>query len=150
MKWLWRNTFSFNTQLVKFRCLSNLICGFSHLMPVWILFCGHFWKLQNWLQNSWSYLGKEQFSWKEIPFTLPTEGVLVMLDNTSGFIDLLKNDVHCSFSISIHGIRDSEKNPKEVCVPWKSPTLREPESQMNISLISLLGNSRRRETRLYK
>ena len=46
--------------------------------------------------------------------TLPIEGVLVMFENTSGFMDLLKNDVHSSFSSSIHGIRNFEKNPKEV------------------------------------
>ena len=37
-----------------------------------------------------------------------------MLVNTSGFMDLLKNDVHSSFSSSIHGIRNFEKNLKEV------------------------------------
>ena len=46
--------------------------------------------------------------------TLPIEGVLVMLENTSGFVDLLKNDVHSSSFSSIHGIRNFEKNPKEV------------------------------------
>ena len=42
-----------------------------------------------------------------------------MLVNTSGFMDLLKNDVHSSFSSSIHGIRNFEKNLKEVseCPP---------------------------------
>lgn len=77
-----------------------------------------------------SYFAKKEFNWKKIPSTLPVEGVSVMLDNTFGFVGLLKTDVHSPFFISIHGIKDSEKNPKGVFVyvPSKSSTLGEPES----------------------
>lgn len=114
----------------NYRCLSDLIFGFSHIMHVLISFCGlfFFWKLQNWLLLN-RYFAKKKFKWKKIPFTLPVEGVSVMLENTSGFVSLLKNDVRCSFSVSIHGIRDSEKNPQSlVYVPCKPSTLGEPES----------------------
>lgn len=37
---------------------------------------------------------------KRMSSTLPIEGVFVMFDNASGFIDLLKNDVYTSGSIS--------------------------------------------------
>lgn len=37
-----------------------------------------------------SYFAKKEFNWKKIPSTLPVEGVSVMLDNTFGFVGLLK------------------------------------------------------------